>query len=135
MFLAINDIKNYQSAVITSLESDSSSTNEILKGESFIFNDYTLYFISKTLTRLNEECTAEIDSQINARFAFRNIFLLLYLFVATFNYLMYKKVLMSAKKSLKTNLENSYLVLPLNVMINNSYLINFFRLNKSRAMI
>lgn len=121
--------------MLTSLRTDSSSSNEILKSDTFIHNDYTLYYISKTLVKLNYECMTEIDNLIDARNAFRNIFIFLYLFVTFLNYLMYKQVLMSAKRNLRDNLKKSYLVLPMPVMINNSYLINFFNLKKSRAMI
>ena len=135
LFISLNNLMTYKTAVMNSLENQLSTSQDVLKTDEFFYNDYLVYYTSKTMSRLNSECLDLVKDSISQRFLFRNIYLILFVVVSGINYFMYKRLLIVVKNKLRKNLETCYLCIALPIMVNNSYLVNFFSLKRNTALI
>ena len=73
----------------------------------------------------------EIEEVLASTGALWVLFIVFYFVAILVSAALYRTVLFRSQKRLNTRLLDCYIVLPMKLIINNSYIVNFFKLKKS----
>ena len=131
LFLVFRDLEDYRSKLLSSLSQNPQVSNLDLAQAEFWLNDYRAFYVQEGFVTLSKKLDREINDILSSTGSLRTLFVLFYLCVMILCVFLYRKVLFQEKRKLNQRLLDCYVVLPMKLIIHNSYIVNFFKLKKS----
>lgn len=131
MFLAMNELRNYQRVVISSLEGGNGKElkKEIISNLEFLKKDKLAFFLSKTLVKLNSEVSKEVQKNMETQVRLSSIYFVIFpIFLVGYALVLKIFFLKIVSWDDVVKLENTFLALPSAIIVNNAGLKNYFRL-------
>lgn len=133
IFLAINELKNYQRTIISTLEQSEDPSSSIISSVDFLKKDKLVYFLSKALVQLNLQIIDQVEKNLDWQINLTFVYFVTFPFALLTYYLIYRGLFVKliSKKAIK-RLRNTFLALPVIVIANNSAMKNYFGTVKGR---
>ena len=139
IFLGMNDISNYQATALTSLNAtllSGQQNSELLSHVEFVKKDLLVYFVSEALGKLDDQIHKRIEDiaieRLYQGYLFMGIFPVCLLLYYVCSRLLYSQFV--SKKSIERML-HTFQALPSQIMVNSSYLKNYFMVKHSQQFL